>query len=216
MSDKPFSKWLWYETCRAVVRLVACFAWRLRYSGQEHVPASGGVLVVANHQSHLDPPLVGAGCRRQMHFLARVTLFDFRPFAWLIHSLDAIPLDREGIGLSGVKETMRWLKQGNVVLVFPEATRTADGEIRPFKPGFAAMATRAGAAILPTAIQGAYDAWPRSRRFPRTGTIHIHFGPPIFPEEAQTFDEHALVAEVERRVRDCQAMLRRRPAFAGD
>ena len=68
--------------------------------------AEGGVLVVSNHQSHLDPPLIGIGCPRRMNYLARDTLFRFAPFAWLIRSVDAIPIDREGIGLGGIKEAL--------------------------------------------------------------------------------------------------------------
>ena len=70
----------------------------VRYTGQKNIPAEGGVLVVSNHQSHLDPPLVGLGCRRHMNYLARETLFGFAPFRWLIKSLNAIPIDREGLG----------------------------------------------------------------------------------------------------------------------
>ncbi|HOU36076.1 MAG TPA: lysophospholipid acyltransferase family protein, partial [Candidatus Omnitrophota bacterium] len=82
--------------------------------------------MVSNHQSHLDPPLVGCGCRRQMNFLARNTLFRSPLFAKLISSVNAIPIDREGGGLAGLKETLRRLKRGEMVLVFPEGTRTPD------------------------------------------------------------------------------------------
>ena len=119
------------------------------------------MLVVSNHQSHLDPPLVGVACPRRLNCLARETLFHFAPFRWLINSLDAIPIDREGLGLAGIKESLRRLKRGEMVTIFPEGTRTGDGEIGPFLPGFTALAVRGKAAILPVAIEGAFVAWPR-------------------------------------------------------
>ena len=181
----------------------------MRYYGRENIPTSGGVLVVSNHQSHFDPPLVGMGVPRRMNYLARDTLFSFAPFRWLIHSVDAIPIDREGIGLSGIKESLRRLKRGEMVVVFPEGTRTRDGEIAPFRPGFTALASRSGAAILPVAIEGAFAAWPREQKLPGPGRIRVRYGPPVSPEEIRGRDERELLAEVERRVRQCQAEIRR-------
>ena len=102
-----------------------------------------------------------------MNYLARETLFRFAPLGWLIHSLDAIPIDRDGLGLNGIKESLRRLKRGEMVLIFPEGTRTRDGEMAPFRPGFTVLAARSKAWILPVAIEGAFDAWPRSRKLPR-------------------------------------------------
>ena len=168
------------------------------------------MLVVSNHQSHFDPPLVGAGCPRRMNFLARETLFRFAPFRWLINSLDAIPIDRDGLGLNGIKESLRRLKRGEMVLIFPEGTRTRDGNVADFRPGFTVLAARAKAWILPVAIEGAFAAWPRWKKLPGLGTIHVHYGEPLPPEEVVATDERELVAEVQRRVRECHAMLCRR------
>jgi 1-acyl-sn-glycerol-3-phosphate acyltransferase len=190
------------------LQLGGVLAYRVRHYGRENIPTSGGVLVVSNHQSHFDPPLVGMGVPRRMNYLARDTLFGFAPFRWLIHSLDAIPIDRDGIGLGGIKESLRRLKRGEMVLVFPEGTRTRDGEIGAFRPGFTALASRSGAAILPVAIDGAYAAWPRDQKFPGLGRIRVRYGPPLRPEEIRGRDERELLAEVERRVRACQATIR--------
>ncbi len=97
--------------------------------------------MVSNHQSHLDPPLVGMACHRHMNYIARETLFAFKPFAWLIHSINAIAIDREGLGLAGIKESLKRLKNGEMVLIFAEGTRTPDGEIKPFKPGITSLAS---------------------------------------------------------------------------
>jgi len=149
-----------------------------------------------------------------MNYVARETLFHIPFLGWLIRSLDAIPLDRDGMGLNGLKESLRRLKRGEMVLIFPEGTRSGDGEIAAFRPGFTALAVRSKAAILPVAIEGAFAAWPRSQKFPGLSTIHVFFGEPISPDEVARYEERELAAEVERRVRICQAVLRAHPAFS--
>ena len=215
MSQRSLPKRLWYRSLQLVLQLVGVLVYRVRYTGILNIPREGGVLVVSNHQSVLDPPLVVLGSPRRLNFLARDTLFRFGPFRWLINSLDAIRFDREGMGLGGLKESLRRLKRGEMVLIFPEGTRTADGQIGAFRPGFTALATRSRAAILPVAIEGAYAAWPRGRRLPGPGRIHIHYGHPILPEQIKGRDPRELLAEVQRRVRQCHARLRQHPVFAG-
>ena len=214
MAQRSRRSRLWYEFLRLHVRMIWSLGYRVRYTGQQNIPPEGGVLVVANHQSNFDPPLVGAGCPRRMNYLARDSLFGFAPFRWLIRSLDAIPLNREGLGLAGIKETLRRLKRGEMVLMFPEGTRTWDGQIGPFRPGFTALAVRGRAAILPAGIEGAFDAWPRWRTLPRPGVIHVHYGIPILAHQLKQYQEEELLAEVRKRVLGCQAELRRRPPFA--
>jgi len=213
MPHRSLASNVWYEIMRILAYLAGIVAFGVYFTGRRNIPREGGVLVVSNHQSHFDPPLVGMGSRRRMNYLARETLFGFAPFRWWIRSLDAIPIDREGIGLGGIKESLRRLKRGEMVLVFPEGTRTADGEIASFRPGFTALATRSGSAILPVAIEGAYAVWPRRRVLPRPGIIHVHYGSPILPDEIEGYDERDLLSEVHRRVRECHATLRQRQAF---
>ncbi len=198
----------WYQFWRRVLQVVAVLVYRVRYSGRENIPASGGVLVVSNHQSHLDPPLVGIGCPRQMNYIARETLFDFRPFGWILKSVGGIPIDRDGFGLRGIKESLKLLKKGEMVLIFPEGTRMRDGEIGLFRPGFTTLAARSNAAILPVAIDGAFRVWPRSRKFPGLGKIRVRYGKPIPNAEIAGRDEREVLAEVERRVRECLEQLR--------
>jgi len=209
-ANRPWYSRLWYEVLRRIIQLAAVLGWGVRHWGRQNIPDNGGVLVVSNHQSHFDPPLVGMACARRMNYLARETLFRFAPFRWLIHSLDAIPIDRDGLGLSGIKESLRRLKRGEMVLVFPEGTRSPDGDIAPFRPGFTTLAVRGKAWILPVAIDGAYQAWPRRAILPRPGRIDVCYAPPISPEEVARWSERQLLAEVEQRVRAAQELLRRR------
>jgi 1-acyl-sn-glycerol-3-phosphate acyltransferase len=205
---RPLLNRIWYQIWRNLLKLIAVLIYRTRFFGQENIPATGAVLVVSNHQSHFDPPLIGIGCRRQMNYVARKTLFSFRPFGWFLHSVGAIPIDRDGLGLNGIKESLKRLKRGEMVLIFPEGTRTSDGEIAPFRPGFTALAARSNAAILPAAVDGAFQIWPRTKKFPGLGRIRVRFGQPIPHSEIAGRDERELLAEIERRVRECQAILR--------
>jgi 1-acyl-sn-glycerol-3-phosphate acyltransferase len=204
---------LWYRFLRLLTQLTAVLGYRVRHWGIRNIPRDGGVLVVSNHQSHLDPPLIGMGSPRRMTFLARETLFHHQPFRWLFNSLRAISIDREGIGLGGIKESLRRLKRGDIVAIFPEGRRTDDGEIGPFRPGFTALAVRAKTAILPAAVEGAFAAWPRWHKLPRLGTIHVCYGTPLLPAEIEGMEERALLAEVERRVRQCHQQLLQHPEF---
>jgi 1-acyl-sn-glycerol-3-phosphate acyltransferase len=213
MTERSWKNRLWYRFMQRSVQFVAVFGYRARFSGIHNIPSEGGVLVVSNHQSHLDPPLIGIGCPRRMNYLARETLFHFGPFGWLLHSLDAIPIDRDGFGLSGIKESLRRLKRGEILVVFPEGTRSRDGEIAPFRPGFTMLATRSKAAILPAAVEGPFSIWPRSKKFPGLGCVHVHYGKPLMPEDYAGMDEPTLMAEIERRVRECRDILRQHPDF---
>ncbi len=203
----------WYEFSTLVVRAVAKLCFGIRYTGCEAIPRTGPVLIVANHQSHLDPPLIGAGVPRTISYLARQTLFRSRFFATLIRSYGAIPLDLEGNPLPGIKESLRRLKAGDALLIFPEGTRTPHGDLQPFERGFTALAKRTQAVIVPAAIEGAYQAWPRRRRFPRPGRVQVHFGRPLTPDEYREWPEERLVAETEARVREAINLLRSRSAF---
>lgn len=190
-------------------RLAAVVLLGVRCHGRRHIPAAGGVLVLPNHQSHLDPVLVGLACNRHLNYLARETLFRYLPFRWLIQSLDAIPIDREGLGLAGLKETLKRLKRGEMVLIFPEGTRTRDGQMAPLKPGFSALARRAQVPLLPVGIAGAYDAWPRWHLLPRRAIVHVCFGPSLKPEVVAHYTDRELVLELERRIRQCHAQAQR-------
>lgn len=197
---------LWYALLWCVCWVVSEVWFRYRYTGRACVPAKGPVLLVANHQSYLDPVLVGIASPRQTGALARHNLFVW-PLGWLIRSLGAVPVDRAKGGLAGFKATISMLRQGKTVLVFPEGTRTSDGKLQPFQPGFCLLARRSGATIVPVAINGAFAAMPRGSSFPRPTSIRASFCQPISPQQADEFPDEQLVELVFQRIRDA---LRRR------
>jgi 1-acyl-sn-glycerol-3-phosphate acyltransferase len=208
MLERTRSRQVFYDAIRSFARYVCVVLFRVRCHDYLRVPSSGALLVCSNHQSTLDPILVGIASRRRLNYLARQTLFRFGPFGWLIRSLDAIPLERDGLGIGGLKESLRRLKQGEGLVIFPEGTRSADGDVQPLKPGFCMLARRSAVSVVPVGIDGAFDVWPRSSRFPHPGPVHIVVGEPISPEWIQQSDDAELVAEVERRIRACHARAR--------
>lgn len=208
--SRDWLKRLWYNGLRVIVRITAVGFFRARTFGANLVPAEGPVLLLCNHQSNLDPVLVGMSCERHLHYLARETLFDIPWLRGLMLSLNAIPIDRDGSGLAGLKATMKVLKQGRIVLLFPEGTRTKDGEVHRLKPGFCTLARRCKATLVPVAIEGAFDSWPRGTSLPKPHPVSIVFGKPISPErvvEIKTDPE--LVQAVETEIRRCHGLARR-------
>ncbi len=199
--ENAYGKPRFYRYCRYLCRFGTAWYWRIRSSGAENLPLQGGMLVLANHQSVLDPVMIGVCTQRQLTYLARKTLFR-GPGRWLIESLNAIPIDRDGFGLSGVKETLRRLKREEAVLIFPEGTRTRDGDVQRLLPGFVALARRGKVPLLPVALDGAYHSWPREQKLPRKAVVQVEFGQPIPPEQLKNYSDEELRAEVERRIRE--------------
>lgn len=184
--------------CWVLVKLV----FRLRSEGAEHIPNEGSVLVVCNHQSNLDPILLAAGSNRKLRFLARSSLF-IGPFGWLIQSLGAIPLSRDGSVLEGIRTSLTVLSNEEALLVFPEGKRTYDGSMQELKEGFCSLARRKKCPIIPAAIAGAFDAWPRNKRFPKQTRVALYFDSPITPEEINGLPDEAIMDIVRERITNC-------------
>lgn len=197
-----------YRLARRVAQLTAVGVFRIRMEGRHYIPVDGPVLVCSNHQSYFDPVIVGLGCRRRLNYLARKTLFRHPVFRYLIYFFDAIAIDRDGMGVEGIKETLRRLKREEMVLMFPEGTRTHDGELRALRPGFCALARRGKTTLLPVAIDGAYQCWPRQNKWPRLDRLALVFGPPITAEDMAQWDNEQLVAELAERMADCHRRAR--------
>lgn len=187
--------------------------WSHRASGRRNVPESGPVLLVCNHQSHFDPPLIGVGAPRPLTYLARSTLFTNKLFATAIRAYGAVPIDRD-VGVEGLKAVFKALDEERAVLMFPEGTRTPDGVMQPLKPGVSLVVKRATCPIIPCGLAGAYTAWPRAQLLPRPSplflppsdrTIAVHYGEPIPAGFYRRMDRDAILTDLTARLTAAQA-----------
>lgn len=185
-------KRVFYRVLRYLARMVGVLFFDLRCYGRHRLP-EGAALVLSTHQSNFDPVLVGLMFNDRLNYLARRTLFNNWLFAGLIRLLDAIELDRDRSGLAGLKETLKRLKAEEKVLIFPEGTRTTDGNIGQLKPGFLAVARRSQALLVPITVTGAYEVLPRGAKLPAWYPIRIDVGRAIaFDDYASLPDEQIL------------------------
>jgi 1-acyl-sn-glycerol-3-phosphate acyltransferase len=189
---------IWYFFCRQMTMfaLVTFFGFRARW--RERLPRTGGVLLVSNHQSYLDPPIATVALRRPVAFMARRSLFRNPVFGRLIHSLNAFPINREGRDTQAMREALRRLRGGEVLLVFPEGTRTRDGRVGSMRGGVSLLAKRAGVAVTPMAVDGAFEAMPRDGGGFRFVRLTAGYGRTIPAEEVARLSKEAL----QERVRD--------------
>lgn len=156
----------------------------LKIVGEEHLITEGPVLVASNHESFLDPPLIGNLYKDEMVYLARKTLFT-GVTRWLYTQWNAIPVDQDRPDMGSLKTIIRKLKEGHRVLVFPEGERTVTGDLGEAAPGIGLVAVKSGAVIQPVRIRGAREALPRGSGRIRFARISVTVGPPIrlSPEE---------------------------------
>jgi len=161
-----FYYWIGYHLSRIFGRL--CF--RLRVIHRERMIQSGPVILAMNHQSYLDPPLAGTACDRAIYFLARRTLLDVPVLGWFLPKLNVIPVNQESVDRRAIKAIIRVLQAGNGVLVFPEGSRTMDGNLQPGEPGLGLVIAKTLAPVVPMRIFGAREALPR-------GGGRLHFVP---------------------------------------
>ncbi|MBN1346838.1 MAG: 1-acyl-sn-glycerol-3-phosphate acyltransferase [Phycisphaerae bacterium] len=199
----------WWFFWRVIARTLYLFVFRGRVLGVKNVPRQGGLLLVSSHQSYFDPVLASLAFDRECHFMAREDLFHSRKFARFIASLNAFPVRRNSADMRAIKETLRRLKKGRMILVFPEGTRTPDGRIGGLQPGVASIAKQAKVTVVPTLIEGAYNVWPRHARVPRPARIIVKYGKPIFPDEIRSMTKTQLMERLDQTLRQMQADVRR-------
>lgn len=170
----------YYWFCYHLIKLIGRVFFRLRVVHRERMINHGPVILASNHESYLDPPLVGSVADRAIFFLARKTLLAGPFFGWLLPKLNVIPVDQEGNDRIALKALIRILKAGEGTLVFPEGERTLDGRLRPALPGLGFVIAKTLAPVVPMRIFGAREALPRGSGRVRFCPITVVVGEPIY------------------------------------
>lgn len=168
-----------WRASRAIVRGLGTVFFDFKAYRTDRVPQTGGVLLLANHQSYLDPPLFTMKLRRPAAFLAKSQLFDFGPFAWAIRRLNAFPVKQGSSDVGAMKESIRLLQAGWLLTVFPEGSRSPDGQLKPVQKGAGLMVKRAQVPVVPAVVDGAWKAWPPDGPLlPRSTPVRVLYGEP--------------------------------------
>ena len=187
-----------YWVAWSLARLIFATYFRWSVYDRHRVPLQGPVILAANHASFLDPPLVGAGLPRAISYLARQNLFKYPGIGWLLRSWNAVPVDREGGGGAGLKAILNRLLAGGGIILFPEGTRSSDGQLRPPQSGIGLTVIKSKAPVVPVRVFGTHEAWGRHSKLPRPRRVVVRYGEALNFEalrtEAETCDKARLKA----------------------
>lgn len=168
-----WGSWLWYEMAYCINMAVYTLGFSFRWEGGRNVPSQGPALLVANHESFLDPVAIGLAARRHICYLARKTLFGNPFFGAFLRSVNVVPVDQEGVAKEGLRTVLDLLQANQAVLVFPEGERTLTGEINPLRPGVHLLIKRSQVPIVPVGIAGTFEAFPRNRVLPKLSPLFL-------------------------------------------
>lgn len=157
---------------------------RFESYGGEHVPSAGGCVIASNHVSFLDPPAVGCGMRhRVVRFLARDTLFKPGIPRWFLLNIGCVPIDRTRGDVAALRTAINLLRDGHVVALFPEGTRSPDGELKEAKGGVGFLIAKAAVPVVPAYVDGSFAVYPKGAKRIKRGKVRIFYGKPIDPSE---------------------------------
>ncbi len=186
---------IWHKIGRFISVGLVWLMHRVKVYGKENIPQKGAALLLSNHQSFYDPILCQGWLKRLLYFVPRETLF-VGFWGWLIDHFYTIPINQEQVSLKSMKAIIDVLKRGHIVCLYPEGARTFDGKIDEIKPGFSLLVRRSGAPIVPMVIDGIFERWPRTQKYPKPGgRVGILYGKPIPAERIKELGEEAFIKE---------------------
>ena len=168
-----------YRSARCVIRPILDVLSHLESHGKENIPEQGGVLLVSNHVSFLDPVIIGAAADRELHFLGADSYFRIPCLGWLFTQLNGIPIKRATPGWQSLKEVISRLRIGKAVVIFPEGTRSVDGTLGEMKKGISFIIHHSDVPTIPVFLKGAERFMPRGAKFIHPAKLSVTFGTPI-------------------------------------
>ncbi|MDD2352016.1 MAG: lysophospholipid acyltransferase family protein [Candidatus Caldatribacteriota bacterium] len=184
---------MFYKIARFIGYILSLLFWPIEIRGGNDFHHNGPLILAANHVSYLDPIALAIAFKRQIYFLAKKEVFD-NPFLGLIvKGLGAIPVDRKNVSPVTIKKTYSILKNGNVLGIFPEGTRSLNGELLDFNKGMIKIALKTSSPIIPVGIAGTNDIYPPKAKFPSfwgRKKITVSFGDPIYLDSNKNKDDN--------------------------
>lgn len=197
-----------YRTSQWFLRRIFWLWGGLSVHGRENERPDGPLVVACSHASFLDPMILGAAFDRDLHFMARKTLFDIPLFSWLIRQNQAFPLNREGDSREAIRAFGELLEKNKAVVMFPEGTRSRTGVVGEMKTGVGMLSVRNQTPVLPVYIWGSYQSWPRGRRFPSRHRLKVYMGEVITPSADKALrkaEQERITREVDKAIRGLEA-----------
>ncbi len=182
---------------RRMVFMTVHLMYRLRFQGRRHIPAHGPALVVCNHVGFVDALVIGGASPRPLRFMMDRPIYESRWLNWLFRLVGAIPVDSDRRDPGGLRRALEQVSQalrdGEVVMLFPEGRLTPDGEIQPFRRGLELILARDAVPVVPAGLAGLWGSWtshcggPALGKCPRRfrARVALYFGEPVAPENAE-------------------------------
>jgi 1-acyl-sn-glycerol-3-phosphate acyltransferase len=195
-----------YYLCYTLSKIIARLFFSLRVVHPELMIEEGPLIVASNHQSFVDPPLVGICSKRDLYYLARKTLLNIPLLGKLLPHINVIPVDRDGNDMSALKTIIRLIRSGKGVVLFPEGTRSPDGSLQRGKQGIGLIIAKSKAPVQPVRVFGAFEAFPKGSGKISATPLTVVIGEPLrfTPEELDPAscggDERALYQKLSDRV----------------
>jgi 1-acyl-sn-glycerol-3-phosphate acyltransferase len=174
-----------YQVCATISALVAKTLFSFRAYGSQNIPREGGCILAMNHESYLDPPLAGISVPREIFYLARKTLMKWPVLGPIFPKLNVIPVDQERADMSALKTVIKQVRAGHCTVIFPEGSRTLDGQLQPAQAGLGLVMAKTRCTVVPARIFGAHEAFPRGGRPHFFRPITLVIEPPMTFADAE-------------------------------
>ncbi len=182
-------------------KIILLFYFRVNVCGKENFPENTNYIVAANHSSYIDPLLVGAFSPTLLRFIMLQSFYDHILLNWFCRIFRSIPVSQSGKDFSSIRSSLRALKKGDCLGIFPEGGRSFDGSVTTPMAGIGFLAQKAKVPIVPVGINGAFKAFPRGSFFPKPHKITLTVGAPVFIENSNNSPEElsqTVMAEIEK------------------
>ena len=204
-AEKVIKPWpFYYRLIQTVLYTFYRVCFDFKFFGVENVPDdSRGIIFASNHASYLDPPAIGISLKKQIHYLAKEYLFKVFAFGRTLYWLGALPIKSESDDFRSMRQILRALKEGKHLVIFPEGTRSLDGQFREVESGAGFLAVKRRAHVVPVYIQGSFDAYPKGVKCIRCKPVRAYFGKSFIPcEDFDLMGQIEPYLAVSRRIMD--------------